>query len=721
MTDDLSLLRAYGEQGSDDAFRALLDRHLPLVHSSALRQVRDPHLAEEVTQAVFIILARKARSLHAQVVLAGWLFRTTRYVAARAIRDEQRRQRRAQEVAHMEMLQSTPAIESSWNDVEPNLDEALANLGETDRHAILLRFFEKKELKEVGKVLGSTEDAAQKRVSRALDKLRGFLGRRGITLSTVTLAGALAQNAVQAAPLGLSNTTFTVVASKAGTVSCLALVKGALQSMLYAKLKMAGLIAGGFLAVVGVGISTISFLNPPPLAQFVPLSLAQADGTPLTNFTTGRLWGVLPKGRQSYDGIPFEIDRRVQLHGNVDARESRRHPASVIGIPVHESLSRLHMVQGANLGEREGTPIAALRLNYKNGASHVLFLRYGVHTREWWHYPNEVVSAVTDPNTSVVWTGRSEDGDSKGATHRIFRTTFDLPASDEAVETIDCLSLFSRSSLIVLAMTGEAGHGSIQRVTASPDLSRFREKLDLTVVDQAGLAIPGARVLGTARIVDGSDLVLGKLDDTFTSPGIVPVDCPANTREVRLRISAPGFAPAGITLTSEPGALIRPRALVRLRALESDTTPGPVETAEEAVAAAASVQGAYELKRSGQYREAIAAFNASIKLHPHHSDSYHGRAQALRETGAFVEALVNHDRAVELDPQRYDLYWERGVTCLRMRAFDDAIGDFEQCLARNRAFTDAQRGLECAQRSRTDFTTELPNLDFARAREPKTE
>jgi RNA polymerase sigma factor (sigma-70 family) len=721
MTDDLSLLRAYGEQGSDDAFRTLLDRHLPLVHSSALRQVHDPQLAEEVTQAVFIILARKAHSLHAQVVLAGWLFRTTRYVAARAIRDEQRRQRRAQEVAHMEMLQSTPAIESSWNDVEPNLDEALANLGETDRHAILLRFFEKKELKEVGKVLGSTEDAAQKRVSRALDKLRGFLGRRGIALSTVTLAGALAQNAVQAAPLGLSTTTFTVVASKAGTVSCLALVKGALQSMFYAKLKMAGLIAGGFLAVVGAGISTISLLNPPPLAQFVPLSLAQADGTPLTNFTTGRLWGVLPKGRHNYDGVPFEMDRRVQLHGNVDARESRRHPASVIGIPVHQSLSKLHLVQGANISEREGTPIAALRLNYKNGASHLLFVRYGVHTREWWDYPNEVVSAVTDPNTSVVWTGRSEDGDSKGATHRIFRTTFDLPASDETVETIDCLSLFSRSSLIILGMTGETGHGSIQRVTASPDISRFREKLDLTVLDQAGLAVPGARVLGTARIVDGSELVLGKLDDTFTSPGVVPVDCPANTREVRLRISAPGFAPAGITLTSGPGALIRPRALVRLRALGSDPPPGPVETAEEAVAAAASVQGASELKRGGQYREAIAAFNASIKLHPHHSDSYHGRAQALRETGDFVDALVNHDRAVELDPQRYDLYWERGVTCLRIRAFDDAIADFEQCLARNRAFTDAQRGLECAQRSRTDFTTELPNLDFARAFKPKTE
>ena len=183
MTDDLELLRNYAAQGSDDAFRSVLERHVGLVYWAALRQVRDPHLAQEVTQAVFVVLARKAGSLRTGTVLVGWLFRTTRFVAARALRDEQLRQRREQEAAQMEPCST--AADASWDEIAPALDEALAHLGETDRHAVLLRFFEEKEFKEVGHVLGNSEEGARKRVSRALEKLRGFLVRRGIALSTL--------------------------------------------------------------------------------------------------------------------------------------------------------------------------------------------------------------------------------------------------------------------------------------------------------------------------------------------------------------------------------------------------------------------------------------------------------------------------------------------------------------------------------------------------------
>jgi RNA polymerase sigma factor (sigma-70 family) len=219
MLNDLELLEQYAAEGCEDAFRAVLDRHLGLVYSAAVRQVHDPHLAEEITQAVFVVLARKAGSLRAGTVLAGWLFRTTRFVAARAVRDRQLRQLREQEAAQMQISQCSFGTEASWDEVAAVLDEALLRLGETERHAILLRFFEKKELKEVGQGIGSTEEGARKRVSRALEKLRRFLVQRGVVLSTATLAGALAENSVHAAPAALSASTFAAVTANAGTAT----------------------------------------------------------------------------------------------------------------------------------------------------------------------------------------------------------------------------------------------------------------------------------------------------------------------------------------------------------------------------------------------------------------------------------------------------------------------------------------------------------------------
>src|SRR6185369_4174434 len=126
----------------------------------------------------------------------------------------------------------------------------------------------------------------------------------------------------------------------------------------------------------------------------------------------------------------------------------------------------------------------------------------------------------------VVWTGRSSDGDSKGATHRMLKTTFHLPAKDEAIETIDCFSLFSRSSLIILAMTGEVGRGDGGRAGVSPDETRFRDSLELMLLGEPGRSLRGARVLGVARTASGAEVTLGKLDDTFWTPGFVPIDFP---------------------------------------------------------------------------------------------------------------------------------------------------------------------------------------------------
>src|SRR5437667_12048236 len=195
--DDIELLHEYAASQSEQAFATLVGRFVGLVYSAALRQVRDPHLAEEVTQTVFIRLAQKARTFRDGVILSGWLFRTTRFVASETMRTENRRRQREQKA--METLYESQG-DTPWAQIAPLLDEAMAGLSETDRNAVLLRFFEQKNLAEVGESLGTNEDAAQKRITRALEKLRSFFARRGKVISASGLAGALTTSAVQAVP-----------------------------------------------------------------------------------------------------------------------------------------------------------------------------------------------------------------------------------------------------------------------------------------------------------------------------------------------------------------------------------------------------------------------------------------------------------------------------------------------------------------------------------------
>src|SRR2546422_3673004 len=199
--DELELLREYAASRSEQVFATLVARHVGLVYSAALRQVRDPHLAEEVTQTVFIRLAQKAWTFRDGVILSGWLFRTTRFVASETMRTENRRRQREQKA--METLYESQG-DAPWAQIAPLLDEAMAGLSETDRNAVLLRFFEQKNLAEVGESLGTNEDAAQKRITRALEKLRSFFARRGKVISASVLAGALTTSAMQAVPTGLA-------------------------------------------------------------------------------------------------------------------------------------------------------------------------------------------------------------------------------------------------------------------------------------------------------------------------------------------------------------------------------------------------------------------------------------------------------------------------------------------------------------------------------------
>jgi RNA polymerase sigma factor (sigma-70 family) len=249
MTDSHKLLAEYVKTGSDPAFRGLVTRYVELVYSAAVRLVGgDTHRAEDVTQTVFADLAKLARTLPPDVMLGGWLHRHTCFVTATLLRGERRRQARERQAVEMNALQDYS--EDNLGQVTPILDEAINQLGNEDRTAILLRFFEQLDFRTVGAALGSTEDAAKKRVSRALDKLHHLLAARGVTLSTSALAAALAAEAVKAAPAGL-------VASIAGTaVAGSAAAHGVTFSMLKVMTtsKLALGLAGA-IAVAGVVIS----------------------------------------------------------------------------------------------------------------------------------------------------------------------------------------------------------------------------------------------------------------------------------------------------------------------------------------------------------------------------------------------------------------------------------------------------------------------------------
>ena len=226
MTDSQQLLANYVRNGSNEAFRELVSRYLALVYSTAIRLVGgDTHLAEDVAQTVFVDLARKARTLPADVMLGGWLHRDTCFVASKTVRSERRRQSRERQAVEMNSLQNHP--ESDLRLVAPILDEAINRLGAEDRTAILLRFFEQSDFRAVGEALGSNEDAARMRVNRALEKLHSLLTHRGVTLSVAALGTVLTAEAVTAAPVGLAVTMSSVALASmaAGTGTILTFLK----------------------------------------------------------------------------------------------------------------------------------------------------------------------------------------------------------------------------------------------------------------------------------------------------------------------------------------------------------------------------------------------------------------------------------------------------------------------------------------------------------------
>jgi RNA polymerase sigma factor (sigma-70 family) len=295
-THDMDLVREYAARVSESAFSELVQRHINLVYSVALRFTRDAGDAEDVTQAVFIILARKAARLRPKTVLTGWLYETTRFTAMKLLRTRVRQIAREQE-AYMQSTLNAPNTDTAWNQLAPILEEGMSRLNEKERALIALRFFENKSGSETAAILGIQESAAHKRANRAVEKLRAFFRRRGVLLPAAAMTAAMTANSVQAAPapLAKSVTAAAVVKGAAVSGSISTLINGALKLMAWAKIKTTVVVAASALLATGViaaslyqasqtsGNSSSSVDKAPPASMIPSLSDAPSISSFLAN------------------------------------------------------------------------------------------------------------------------------------------------------------------------------------------------------------------------------------------------------------------------------------------------------------------------------------------------------------------------------------------------------------------------------------------------------
>jgi uncharacterized protein (TIGR03435 family) len=255
--NDMDLVRDYARQNSESAFAELVRRHINLVYSVAMRFTGNPGDADDVTQAVFILLARKAAGLSDRTVLTGWLYETTRLTAAGFLRAQNRRRFWEQE-ACMQSNLNAPETGNLWRQLSPHLEAAMSRLAERDRTMLALRFYENKTTREVAAALQLTEAAAHKRTARALEKLRRFFSQRGVDSTAAAIAENISAHSIQVAPVTLAKAVTTVALAKGATasISTLTLMEGALKIMAWTKAKTA--ILAGAVLLLAAGTTTVT-------------------------------------------------------------------------------------------------------------------------------------------------------------------------------------------------------------------------------------------------------------------------------------------------------------------------------------------------------------------------------------------------------------------------------------------------------------------------------
>jgi RNA polymerase sigma factor (sigma-70 family) len=466
--DDNQLLQEFARHSSEAAFATLARRHVNLVYSAALRFTRNPNHAEEISQAVFIILARKAGSLRPGTVISGWLYQTARLAAANFMKGEIRRQRREQE-AYMQSVLNEPDAQA-WEHIGPQLEEAMGKLGETDRTAVVLRYFENKSAAQVAIAMNLTQETAQRRINRAVEKLRKFFAKRGVKLSAVVIVGSLAANSIQAAPAALGQTIGTVALPRGvAAASVVSLANAVLKWMAWAKAK-AAIMTGTVITLVVAG-SLTGVVYRHELAHDVTLAggelniLRHRAGPvdlsdvykPNSAFDLDArfyAWKTVPRGFQVFDNVPLQIDGIFYLWGEESAVSYHEvFPEQVLGIGLHAKFEALYVYHTTFFTAPKGAPVYSIVFNYRGGSSATNLMRYSDELLNWTPNRNKTYYRPNNPDSKVAWIGGSTKPDNKGDLIRLILTEVRNPHPDLEVETIDLYSCKSRASAAIFAMT----------------------------------------------------------------------------------------------------------------------------------------------------------------------------------------------------------------------------------------------------------------------------
>ena len=482
----MALLQEYAARNSEAAFAELVSRRVNFVYAAALRQVRDPHLAEEITQAVFVILAQKAGRISDQTILAGWLFKIKRFTAIAQTRAAAKRAGRRATIEKEAQMQSElqpAAPDPLWKQMAPLLDEALAALGEKDRQAVLLRFFENKSLAEVGSRLGTGEDTARKRVTRALEKLNRYFSQRGVSSTTAIIAEELSANSIQVAPVTLAKMVTAAALAKgaAASGSTLTLIQGALKIMAWTKAKSA--VVAAVIVLLAAGTTTVTVNHIRGQAADEAWRIRPFDSRILERMSPQVK--ILPAKASQSGGYGMANDKRMGTC--VDAETIMR--------MAYEFWSPTRTIVTSELPKNRYDFVASLPSGNAAALRQEIKNQFGLTAKTLTVETNVLLLKVKIPNALGLHPSKTRNGESQGSGPNFFKckneTVSGLAGFVEnvlGVPVLDKTRLKQHYDLNLKWSRNDPQHDSLKQTLLDQfglELGPGRESIEMLVVEKA--------------------------------------------------------------------------------------------------------------------------------------------------------------------------------------------------------------------------------------------